>query len=352
MNHENNTANYHVDLIRAAAMFLVILQHAAIEPHPLATQIDQAEIIRWWSVTIYNSIAQSCVPLFVMLSGALLLQRQKIEPLGTFFKKRVNRIALPFLFWTIIYFTWRQFVHGETLTVDTILRGLETGPYYHFWFIYMLVGLYLITPMLRIFIAHAERKLIKYTIILWLTGTTTIAFLWFIDHGISASLFLLLGWPGYYILGMYLREVKTKPVYLYIAIFIGLTCTIMGTYYTSLLVGGERIEFFLDALRINVILTSAALFLLLQKISPERLRNRFPRLDWLIHKIGQNTLPIYLLHIIVIETLQGGSLGFAISLNTLNPVYEIPLLAASTLLVSLGIVLILKKIPVINRVIG
>jgi len=58
-------------------------------------------------VNIYNSLSKPSVPLFVMLTGALLLMPEKVgEPLSVFFKKRLNRIGLPFLFWGVVYFAW------------------------------------------------------------------------------------------------------------------------------------------------------------------------------------------------------------------------------------------------------
>ena len=53
---ENNPSelSIHADLIRAVGMFLVILLHSAVEPHPIVTVPDQAEVFRWWTVTIYQ----------------------------------------------------------------------------------------------------------------------------------------------------------------------------------------------------------------------------------------------------------------------------------------------------------
>ena len=165
-----NEFSFHADLIRAVGMFLVILLHSAVEPHPIVTVPDQAEVIRWWTVTIYDTLSQPGVPLFVLVSGALLLQPYKKEPVKVFLKKRINRIALPFLFWSAIYFVYRS-VLGEALNVTSIIHGLQTGAFYHFWFIYMIFGIYLITPFLRLIIAQASRNLLKYGLILWFFAT-------------------------------------------------------------------------------------------------------------------------------------------------------------------------------------
>ena len=66
-----------MDLIRTLAIVLVILLHAAIEPTQIAYQMTPDGVSLWWTVNIYDSLARPCVPLFVMLAGALLLQPSK-----------------------------------------------------------------------------------------------------------------------------------------------------------------------------------------------------------------------------------------------------------------------------------
>jgi surface polysaccharide O-acyltransferase-like enzyme len=69
-----------VDLIRTFAIVLVILLHASIEQVPaIVTGVNSDVVVQWWSVNIYDSLARPCVPLFVMLSGALLLQPSKVD---------------------------------------------------------------------------------------------------------------------------------------------------------------------------------------------------------------------------------------------------------------------------------
>ena len=68
--------------------------------------------------------------------------------------------------------------------------------------------------------------------------------------------------------------------------------------------------------------------------------------------ISANTLPLYLFHVMVLETLQKGYLGFAINGNTINSIVGIPLNTVIVLFVSLGIILALKKVPVLKQLVG
>ena len=343
-----------MDLIRAFAIVLVIMLHAATEPVTIADQMSPEGVTLWWTTNIYDSLARPAVPLFVMLSGALLLQPSKLgDSLSVFFKKRVNRIALPFLFWGVAYFAWRFFVHGEALTADSIVQGVLTGPYVHFWFFYLLVGLYLITPVLRVVVAYLDRKTFRFLLILWFLGTAVVPILGLLSaYYLNSNVFIVTGWVGYFLIGAYFLKVRMRPAVLSVLLVLGYTWTIVGTY---LVVGtiGERVnQFFYDASSFSMIGASVALFLLLAAVPSSALEERFPRGSRALRLIGQNTIPIYLFHMMVLEALQRGFFGFQISLATMNPVLEVPLITVVTLLICLGVIYPLKKVPFVKRLIG
>ena len=342
-----------VDLIRTIALILVLILHAAIEPDPIVAQMTQTSVWHWWTENIYNSLARPSVPLFILLSGSLLLQPSKIEPLSNFLKKRFKRIGLPFLFWGIAYFAWRFFVNHEVLSLNSIMQGILTGPYYHFWFLYMLIGLYLITPILRVIVAYSDRKILGFFILLWFLGVAVAPLLSLSDiYSLDSNVFIILGWVGYYILGVYLLQVRLRSLILFILLILGLTWTAVGTYFMTAFFGGVLSYFFYDYLSANVILTSIVLFQLLRTFSPIWLETRSPRTSRLLHQIGQNILPIYLFHVMVLESLQKGYFGFKISVTTLNPALGIPLIAMLTLFICLVTISLLDRIPFLKKAIG
>ncbi len=343
-----------VDLIRTFAIILVIMLHAATEPITIANQMSPEGVILWWTTNIYDSLARPAVPLFVMLSGALLLQPAKLEePLSVFFKKRLNRIGLPFLFWGAAYFAWRVFVNGETLTANTILEGILTGPYFHFWFFYLLVGLYLLTPVLRVLVAYIKRRTFSFLLILWFLGTAIVPILsLFTDYRLNSNVFILTGWLGYFLMGAYSLKTRIYSAVLYAILGLGLAWTTIGTYIIVGTIGERHSQFFYDAYSFSMIGVSVALFLILSTIPAERVEKRFPHGSRLLGLISQNTIPIYLFHIMILEALQKGFLGFQISLATMNPVLEVPLITAVALLICLAIIYPLKKVPIVKRIIG
>jgi surface polysaccharide O-acyltransferase-like enzyme len=110
--------------------------------------------------------------------------------------------------------------------------------------------------------------------------------------------------------------------------------------------------FFSFTTSVNIVAASIAVYVLLSKHPRDWPGNKHPKFKWLIQAISANTLPIFFLHVIVIETLNKGLLGFSISLMQINPFIEIPTGAAATLFITLGLVLLMKKVPILRTLIG
>jgi surface polysaccharide O-acyltransferase-like enzyme len=343
-----------VDLIRTVAIVLVILLHASTESYSNVELMSAQSVQIWAASNFYDSIARVCIPLFVMLGGALLLQPSKAdEPLRQFYKKRWNRLGLPFIFWGIIYFAWASLVNGKQLSLQSVTQGILTGPYYQFWFLYLIVGLYLLTPILRAALKNVNRPVLEYTLAVWFIGTAVMPLLTlFGSYYLNANFFIFTGWLGYYVLGAYLTRVNVKRSLLYIGFIGGLLWTIVGSYLIVALVGERFSQFFYDGFSVNMIVASASLFLLMLMVPPQTLIAKYPRGSRVLKIVSANTLPIFLFHVIVLESLQYGFFGFTLGVTSMNPFIAIPLSTALTLLICLAVIVPLKRIPHVKRLIG
>jgi len=342
-----------VDLIRTVAIVGVILLHAANDL--TVQQMGQLEIVRWVTVDIYQSLGRIGVPLFVMLTGVLLLQPSKNESISVFFKKRWSRLGLPFIFWGAAYFAYDFFVLHQAITTNAIIQGILTGPYYHFWYLYMLFGLYLLTPILRILLAHSDNKIMKYFTILWFLGASIIPFAGLLTtYHLDSNVLTITGMVGYFVLGVFLLTVKISRSVALIIMSVGIALTVIGTYVLAATIGGGTMFFFQEYLSPTMVLASVMLFLLLTTIKPPEGNGKITisRGNKILKIISQNTLPIFLFHVMVLESLQAGYFGFAINGNTVNSIIGVPLMTAITLLICLAIIIPLKKVPLIKQLIG
>jgi surface polysaccharide O-acyltransferase-like enzyme len=157
-----------IDNSRIAAIFAVVLLHVSAN----VLSVNPVGSDNWWVGAFFNSVTRWGVPVFAMLSGALLLGAGKREDSAAFYRKRAARILLPLLFWSVFYLLWQAFrTVLKNAPVDWAAMGwsLVLGqPYYHLWFLYMLVGFYLLVPFLRMIFEQAtDPQLLQLSVILF-----------------------------------------------------------------------------------------------------------------------------------------------------------------------------------------
>lgn len=135
------------DIIRFLAIFLVVCIHSMA----LVDAARDAGDVTARVVSALMNIIYCGVPLFVMLSGALLLGKD--EPMKVFFKKRLSRVLIPFLVWSVIVGAILYLQGGGRSIVGYTLYELKsvatTGVHGIYWYVYMIIGLYCLTPVLR-----------------------------------------------------------------------------------------------------------------------------------------------------------------------------------------------------------
>lgn len=128
------------DVLRILATFAVIVLHLSAQ-HWADTDVYSRA---WQAFNLYDSAVRWAVPVFVMISGALFLSGS--QSIGHILKKNVSRLVTAFIFWSALYAVFM--VNFEGCPTNLILQQFLNG-HYHMWFLFMIVGLYLIVPFLR-----------------------------------------------------------------------------------------------------------------------------------------------------------------------------------------------------------
>ena len=109
------------------------------------------------TVCCYQAMCKFAVPCFVMLSGAFLLSDERNADFGYFYKKSFRRIGVPTLIFSFLYYIYASrhilkvvFIKGKAFKrlLGPFMDLLEGRPYYHMWYMSMLVGLYLLVPVI------------------------------------------------------------------------------------------------------------------------------------------------------------------------------------------------------------
>jgi len=164
-------------------------------------------------------------------------------------------------------------------------------------------------------------------------------------------MFVFSDWAGYFLLGAFLIQSKIHRTVVYPVLAFGFFVAVLGSWIVTLTVGETVTGFFHGYLSFNMILASAALFLILVNIPRERVENSNPTANRLMHWIGQNTLVFYLLHIIVLETIQIGLLGWRYPYTGIVLVDTVGLFLMAFAFSAI-IIYLLKKIPYVCKLIG
>ncbi|HEX2697601.1 MAG TPA: acyltransferase family protein [Anaerolineales bacterium] len=341
---------YWADLIRVVAIYLVVVIHVSGQLTNVWGQIPDGQ---WISADVYGGVARVSVPLFFMISGYLLLPRA--ESLRDFYTKRMAKILIPFVVWSLIYLAWFCGGHPNTCTPSLVQNLLLVqGTYYHLWFLYSLISIYLILPVLRLMIRpDTDKKVLWYLIGLWIVFQPILATanqFWNFRVNISAP--LATGFLCYFVLGYLLGEIElSRSLVIWSAALwlMGALVTILGTYLFTRN-SGQYDGFFYDFVSLNVILASGAAFVLLRWVSDAKVFDS-PQIHSITRSLSTAAFGIYLIHIIVIEVLRYGIPFLHIDAFMGNAIWSIPLVATTTFIPSCFIVRLLQKIPVIKQIV-
>ena len=314
--------------------------------------MSQIASYEWYVLNFYDGIVRWTVPVFVMISGTLFLgKNQGIKQL---YKKNILRIITAFIFWSALY----AFV--DLLTDHGGLKHaliLTVQGHYHMWFLFMIVGLYMIIPFLHGIIANMN--LTRYFLVLSLIFTfilpQIITFISLFSEQASSGIsdiwnkvtyHFTLGYVSYFVYGYYLNkiEIKKKTEWLiYLLGILGFAITIMGSAGLSI-VNHAADETFFGNFTVNVLLESTAVFVFIKKLSPltcagEKTKN-------ILQKLSKYSFGAYLVHAMVIEQLANIAKLHALSFN---PVISVLVIGAIVFVVSYAISVILNHIPVLGK---
>lgn len=336
-----NTKQIWPDYLRAIATIAVIMLHVSA---PILGQFNELQIYTWNIGNFYDSLTRFCVPIFFMLSGALLLNKD--YELKYFIKKRFLRIIPPFIFWSLVYVIYDIIERDKDFNsviemVYFFIRKIFHGGQYHLWFIYTIMGLYLFVPILRKWIKNSTKKEILYFLIIWV-----ITIIYGIPHlkGYLPKIYLVnfSGYLGYMVLGYYLSQLKQQKNYLSIIyIVLGVSITIIGTYFLTTKSSSFN-GYFYGYLTPNVLIVSIGIFLLFKE-----LKIKSKRINTVLEYISRYSFGIYLSHVLVLKLLTKIGLNWSFT----NAILSIPLVTMATITISALIIHFGKKIIYVSKLI-
>ena len=266
-----------IDIIRILAFIFIVLLH---------TVNIQYGVNIW--ILLYGIISIG-VNLFIMVSGYLLLD--KSEKMSVFFKKRIRGIFPLFIFFNIVY------IFVNKVKIMPVLQGKEiVAP--HFWYIYMILGLYFITPWLQKVLKFAKKETFIILVLWFLCSILNPHLIKFDLPRIPFSHFPITEFIGYYILGYYIKvdrnKIKKVPFSIIIIIYlIGFFISAISTKYV-LLKTGNRISDFFDKNSLGTFFMTVSFFTFFIKLD-------FKNRNEAVKIVSNSTYFACLVHLLVLK---------------------------------------------------
>ena len=336
------------DVLRIIAAFAVVMLHVASQR--FETSFPSGE---WEVRNVYDSFVRWCVPIFVMISGALFLNHGRKISVGRLYKKNILHLIFIFLVWSFIYAIYLAIVKCDYSISHILLRIIE-GPV-HFWFLKILIGLYVTIPILRMITQNKQSE--EYFLIVALITAFVLPMIFtFIGlYNESYKSFALLhynaygiriasGYVGYFVLGHYLYTYRLSGIvkrFVYIMGLFSVLSVIFLTHWYSHRIN-ESSELFYGNLNIFTLFESLSVYL---AIIDFKLPTKY---NSLVYRLSSLSLGVYLSHFLVIMLFNN---LFGIDSGSFNPLFFIPCYSLIVFVLSCLIVSLIMKIPILKKLV-
>ena len=288
------------------------------------------------------------VPCFVMVTGALLLDPARDVTLEKIFKKYIFRVGGALILWGLVFRCFDLLMNREPFGVLPLLKGLAnvfTGESWaHLWYLYLLIGIYLLLPFYRLIAAHSSERLLRYLLAVYVLFLSLLPMtrLFGVESGFYIHVSTI--YPFYLFAG-YAISKKTLRLNLPAAAALTLcaTAATVGLTFYRWYAPAEALDTLLTGYSsIFVLLQSVGLFSLFAAVKGEKAPSLFGRF---LLFIDANAFGIYLIHMIWIRLV--------LRYMAVNPyetgIWLFPVLIAANLAVSAVIIAGLRRVPGIRR---
>ena len=334
-----------IDLTKCMATCAVLLIHCSANRYQLFT----VGSLDWLTVLFWNGTCKWAVPVFLMCSGALMNDPQRELPLNRLFSRYLLRLVASLSVWAALYECLRILILRGSAPLSELLwaagKNWFTGnTYYHLYYFYFAIGLYLALPLTRLITRWASKQELRYLLLLWLFFGSVLPclqyFLPFRLTGPSLLRFILspvFASAGLGLLGWYLHQKPAGRLLPSLLLFLaGFAALFFFTWQHSDAEKNLNI-ILLDGFSPAAILMGVAVFRIAQTLAEGRSLPSF------ISFLSRGSFCVYLTHpffqLVTRERFW----------EALPPLWGTPLQAALLLVLSLAAYWVLRKIPLVSR---
>jgi len=344
------------DIIRIVAICMVLMIHITVLPVLFSADTRSAGFIL---SNIINGIGRAGVPMFLMLSGALLLDDSRKIDAKKFYRKSFFPIVVLLLVWLLFYACWRSFllpaITGQPVENGHFLKYVLTltGLYPHLWYLFALVGIYLAVPVLRLFVKKENRNYILGIIILSLIarfGTQTLGVftrnseIKIGDFMTKFHLEYATGFFPYLLMGWYINSFPPKKEHRTLIYLAGAAALIGSILSVQVFIREipDIFDYVMEAFTLPAAVYGIAVFTLICDLVKDKKTE-----SKLVAELSQSSFGVYILHVVVLDLLTWKL--FPLYGYTMNPVFYLLVLFVLTYAACLIVVLPLSKVQGVRK---
>lgn len=342
---------YYIEVLRALATIAVAVLHVASN-----NWYGYYGSHAWIVFTVYAGLMKFCVPVFFMISGALFLRKEKEISIKRLYTHNIWRLIVFLLVWSFVYQLYQLLIvdgiRDYSKVLKTAVQNIGLGnTQVHFWFVYAIIGLYVLVPVLQIFTKHAQKRQVRYALALCFVFASVLPFLQSfpvfapVSNNLSKlNVQAVCGYVGFFLLGHYFHSYEQswrERNGWYLAGIIGLITSIMATCYLCI-TNNAVVETCFSYTFPGIVCFSGAVYVWVQ--SHESWFQK-AAVSKAVGVLSNCSLGIYAVHMLVLFLLWRNNITtFSFAAEA-----SVPVLALAILLCSLLVAWVLSKIPVVNK---
>lgn len=345
----------YADILRIITIFAMILFHVCTNERWWISFDNPSE---WYVLNFFVAGLRWCVPIFFMLSGINFLDPNRNITYKKLFTKYIPHILCALIFWSIFYkgsAVITNYLLGlKPITTESIIAVFTTFvfqiPWFHLWFLYFLIAIYLMTPIFRVFTKNASKQDYIYLLGLYFIFAWLLPVIFFyVGQGINFGIQELAPMTGFFFAGYFFAKYDLTPKQTNILYSLGIIAfilTVGGHIILSLLNGGTMYHQFFEYSSFNISLIAFFIFVFTKnKINNSSFENKYQGNKY-ITKLSECSFGIYLTHAIFLNVVIG---ILKIDTTILPAIISVPMITILVYSLSLGLTLIIKQIPILNK---
>lgn len=347
--------NVSLDLLRIFAIFLVAFNHSEENGFWLYAQYEPSTI-RFWFYMFCSIFCKAGVPLFLMVSGAVMLDR-KPDSMKKLWGQRIARMIIVLLLFSFLYYALKARNAGETIQLASFLKATYGGPQFgHLWYLYIYIAYLICLPFLQSMVQNLDNHFFGYMVILSILFDGILPIFECLVWNNEVTLYRMSPWILtniilYPMLGYYFFHKAETTKWqngkilgaLWGLSFLAVALSAVITWCSGSKFGGFHTERFFQ---LFIIVPCIAIM-----VSVKQIGNREDRIGKVIGQLGMCTFGVYLIHYSALNnSIVYGVRNMLVGYG-FPPLLTMLMLCVIVLVACYGVIYVLRCIPFVRKII-